>query len=49
MSRDEWKTPSDDFLGEVRRLLRWWRALGLGALPSNFSLVPSSPFFLTFY
>ena len=41
VSRDEWKTPSDDFLGEVRRLLRRWRALGLGALPSNFSLVPS--------
>ena len=49
MSRDEWKTPSDDFLGEVHRLLRRWKALGLGALPSNFSLVPSSPFFLTFY
>ena len=49
VSRDEWETPSDDFLGEVHRLLRRWKALGLGALPSNFSLIPSSPFFFKLF
>lgn len=46
VSRDEWETLSDEFWGEVLRLLRRWRALSLGALvfpqvlfPSSFSLV----------
>ena len=31
MFGDEWETPSDEFWGEVPRLLCCWRALSLGA------------------
>ena len=38
-----WKTLSDDFQGEVPKLLRWWMAPSLGAL--SFQLLVCSLFF----